>query len=78
MQESDEEEEGEEELSAEALERKRLKQAEEWRIKQLHAGMTPEENANFQVSHWSQASLIWQRVDALFCVGNCKEGSIVC
>ena len=59
LQESDEEEEGKEELSAEALERKRLKQAEEWRSRQLHAGMTPEENANFQVNHWSQIGLIW-------------------
>lgn len=49
MQDSDEEE----EPDAEALERKALKEAEEWRLKQIHAGVTAEQNPNFQVpSSW--------------------------
>ncbi|KAK9818113.1 hypothetical protein WJX72_007317 [[Myrmecia] bisecta] len=31
-----------------ALERKRLREAEEWRLQQLRAGATPDDNANFQ------------------------------
>lgn len=48
MQEQEEQKE-EEVLDAEALERKRLREVEEWRLNQLRAGTTPEENANFQV-----------------------------
>ncbi len=33
----------------EALERKRLRDAEEWRMKQLRAGVSSEDNSNFQV-----------------------------
>ena len=36
-------------MDAEALERKRLQDAEAWRLEQLRAGTTSEENANFQV-----------------------------
>ena len=44
-------EEGKEEgvLDADALERKRLREAEEWRLKQLRAGVSSEDNSNFQV-----------------------------
>ena len=43
------EDEEEEEPDSEAAERRRLREAEEWRLKQLHAGTTAEVNANFQV-----------------------------
>lgn len=33
-----------------ALERKRLREAEEWRLKQLRAGVSSEDNSNFQVN----------------------------
>ncbi|KAK9906386.1 hypothetical protein WJX75_000970 [Coccomyxa subellipsoidea] len=43
-------EEGKEEdvLDADALARKRLREAEEWRLKQLRAGVSSEDNSNFQ------------------------------
>lgn len=37
-----------EDLSEDALERRRLRDAEEWWLKQMHAGVTAEENPNFQ------------------------------
>ena len=33
---------------AEALERKRVRDAEEWRLKQLRAGVSADDNSNFQ------------------------------
>ncbi|EIE24375.1 hypothetical protein COCSUDRAFT_83679 [Coccomyxa subellipsoidea C-169] len=41
-------EEEDEVLDADALERKRLREAEEWRLKQLRAGVSSEDNSNFQ------------------------------
>ena len=46
-QKTQEEEEGG--MDPEALERKRLKEAEAWRLEQLRSGTSSEENANFQV-----------------------------
>ncbi len=42
-------EEEDEVLDADTLERKRLREAEEWRLKQLRAGVSSEDNSNFQV-----------------------------
>ncbi|BDA46282.1 hypothetical protein COCOBI_08-3740 [Coccomyxa sp. Obi] len=42
------EEEVEEVPDADALERRRLREAEEWRLKQLRAGVSSEDNSNFQ------------------------------
>ncbi len=36
-------------MDPEALERKRLQEAEAWRVEQLRAGTSSEDNANFQV-----------------------------
>ena len=36
-------------MDPEALERKRLQEAEAWRLEQLRAGTSSEDNANFQV-----------------------------
>jgi len=36
--------------NAEALEKKRLREAEEWRLKQLRSGISSEHNSNFQVA----------------------------
>lgn len=41
----------EEELDPAVQERRRLEQAEQWRLQQLKAGASSEENANFQVHH---------------------------
>lgn len=43
------EEKDEEVPDGDALERKRLREAEEWRLKQLRAGVSSEDNSNFQV-----------------------------
>ena len=45
----DEQAKAEEELDPAVQERKRLEQAEKWRLQQLKAGASSEENANFQV-----------------------------
>lgn len=45
----EEEEKEEDALDADALERKRIREAEEWRLKQLRAGVSSEDNSNFQV-----------------------------
>ena len=45
----DEQAKAEEELDPAVQERRRLKQAEEWRLQQLKSGASSEENANFQV-----------------------------
>lgn len=37
-------------MDPEALERKRLQDAEAWRLEQLRSGTSSEENANFQVT----------------------------
>ena len=42
-------EEGEEEMDAEAVERRRMREAEEWRLKQLRSGVSSQANSNFQV-----------------------------
>jgi hypothetical protein len=47
--EEEEKDEGEELPDAEALQRKRLREAEEWRLQQLRSGEA-DDNANFQVS----------------------------
>lgn len=43
-------------LDADALERKRMREAEEWRVKQLRAGVNSEDNSNFQVGQRSRTS----------------------
>lgn len=45
----DEQAKAEEELDPAIQERRRLEQAEQWRLQQLKAGASSEENANFQV-----------------------------
>jgi hypothetical protein len=47
--EQDEKEDAGEELDADAAERKRARQAEEWRLKQLRSGVSSQQNSNFQV-----------------------------
>ena len=42
--------EGEEAMDAEAVERRRMREAEEWRLKQLRSGVSSQDNSNFQVS----------------------------
>ena len=42
-------EEGEEGMDAEAAERRRMREAEEWRLKQLRSGVSSQANSNFQV-----------------------------
>lgn len=46
----EEKEEGEEGMDAEAAERRRMREAEEWRLKQLRSGISSQANSNFQVS----------------------------
>lgn len=41
--------EAEEGLDADAAERRRQREAEEWRLKQLRSGVSSQENSNFQV-----------------------------
>ncbi len=43
-------EEGDGEMDAEAAERRRMREAEEWRLKQLRSGVSSQANSNFQVS----------------------------
>lgn len=45
-------------MDPEALERKRLQEAEAWRLEQLRSGTSSEENANFQV-HTSAVHVWW-------------------
>ena len=45
----DEQAKAEEELDPAVQERRRLQQAEQWRLQQLKAGASAEDNANFQV-----------------------------
>lgn len=47
----DEQAKAEEELDPAVQERRRLHQAEQWRLQQLKTGAASEENANFQVHH---------------------------
>lgn len=54
----DEQAKAEEELDAAVQERRRLEQAEKWRLQQLKAGASSEENANFQVYIMLLTSLI--------------------
>ncbi len=42
-------EEGDEEMDTEAVERRRMREAEEWRLKQLRSGVSSQANSNFQV-----------------------------
>lgn len=37
-------------MDAEAVERRRMREAEEWRLKQLRSGVSSQDNSNFQVS----------------------------
>lgn len=54
----DEQAKAEEELDPAVQERRRLEQAEKWRLQQLKAGASSEENANFQVYIMLLTSLI--------------------
>lgn len=45
----EEKEEGDGEMDVEAVERKRMREAEEWRAKQLRSGVSSQDNSNFQV-----------------------------
>ena len=39
------------------MERKRAREAEEWRLKQLRSGVSSQQNSNFQVSQLSNMAL---------------------
>lgn len=60
VQKTQEEEEGG--MDPEALERKRLQEAEAWRLEQLRAGTSSEENANFQVQASALLGVRWLKV----------------
>lgn len=51
MVQEDEQAKAQEELDPAVQERRRLHQAEQWRLQQLKTGAASEENANFQVQH---------------------------
>jgi hypothetical protein len=53
---------------AEALERRRLRDAEEWRLKQLRAGVSAADNSNFQAR---------ARRSVHRC-GRCRKGAALC
>lgn len=56
----DQEAKAEEEMfpDAAAVERKRAQEAEKWRLQQLKEGTAAEDNANFQVSVWTDLSAL--------------------
>lgn len=55
---------------ADALERRRVRDAEEWRLKQLRAGVSAEDNSNFQACICSLCLRTGSTDSLLTCVGD--------
>ena len=60
MLQEDEQAKAEEELDPAVQERRRLHQAEQWRLQQLQTGAASEDNANFQVCNAHSVPVYWR------------------
>lgn len=74
----DEEDEGEDgQVDPQAAERRRLREAEEWRLKQLRSGVSSSDNSNFQVG-MAHPVLLDSRLESNSVRGCCYIGVMSC